>query len=268
MKKIVVALLCGLLTETVARAYEAATPASTNAVTPAVVEQAAPKKDWKAEVGLDYFSEYVFRGVDVSRHQPVIVPHALAGWKGLTATFVGYYSDYDAPGNDWYTEHDYSLDYTHTFGKLNLTAGGLYYSYPRGRSGVDTWDLYGVAAYDFPLLNPKMTINWDVDKFHTGYGTASISHPFDLTKTVGLKDPMTLTITPSAALGIDFGYNSQQTKANVNWNDVLLGLSAGWQITKNIQLHTGVQFSIALDSLHEINQHNEVIGNAGITLTF
>jgi hypothetical protein len=42
MRKIVVVLLCGLLIGTVARADEVAAPASTNAVTPAAVEQVAP----------------------------------------------------------------------------------------------------------------------------------------------------------------------------------------------------------------------------------
>lgn len=230
--------------------------------------EATTASDWKVEAGADYYSKYVFRGVNVSGHDPLAQARFLFEYKHFTATYTGYYSPVDQPGLKWYTEHNYTLDYTATWEKLSLTAGALYYQYPNGRSGVDTWDLYGVLAYDFPLLNPKATLNWDVDEFHTGYGTLGISHEFDLTKVMGLKDPTTITLTPSAALGIDFGYNSRKTRANVNWNDILLGLTANLAITRNVSLHTGLLASFALDSLHEINQGNEIIGNLGVTITF
>lgn len=268
MKKIVAVLTAVLISAAAVRAQEAKSEHGTPPppAAPAVTEPAT--KDWKVEVGADYCSEYIFRGVDVSHNNPLAQDHLLVGYKGFTATYYGYYSPVDVPGLGWYTEHDYTLDYTITLKKFTITAGALYYQYPNGRSGVDTWDLYTVAAYDFPLLNPKATLNWDVDEFGTGYGTVGISHVFDLTKTVGLKDPMTLSITPSAALGIDFGYNSKKTQSNIDWNDVLLGVSVNLGITKNVSVHAGVQCSIALNSLSNINQGDEVIGNVGVAVAF
>jgi len=215
--------------------------------------------DWKFETGFDYFTEYIFRGVDVSKNQPLYEPHLIAGYKGVTFTYIGYYSYYKQPDHPWYVENDLSLDYSKTLGKFTATAGALWYVYD-AKSGADTWDLYGVLAYDFPLLNPKLTINWDVDKFRTGYGTASISHPFNLTKS--------FTITPSAALGIDFGYNSRAAQSNADFNDLLLGLTANLQLNKHLSVHAGVQFSVALNSLRDIGQGNETIGNIGLALAF
>lgn len=259
MKRLAVLMSCVGLLGTVVRAE--------NQATQAAAAPPPPAKEWKVDAGFDYFTEYIFRGVDISKNQPLLAPHLIAGYKGVTFTYVGYYSNYKQPDHPWYVENDLSLDYTKTFGKFTVTAGALWYVYDN-KSGLDTWDLYGVLAYDFPLLNPKLTINWDVDTFRTGYGTASISHPFDLTKTFGLKEPMSLTVTPSAALGIDFGYNSNATKSNVDFNDVLLGLSANLQINKYLSVHAGVQFSVALNSLSNISQGNEVIGNVGVTLAF
>ena len=151
---------------------------------------------------------------------------------------------------------------------MSLTGGAYGYTYASSKDGQNTVELYGALAWNWALLNPKLLINWDVDQFHGGYGQACISHAFDLTKAVGLKDPLALTITPSAALGIDFGYNSVATKSNVNWNDVLLGLSANLQINKYLAAHAGVQFSIAMNSLNDIRQHNEAIANFGFNVVF
>ncbi len=230
--------------------------------------EATTERNWKAEAGADYYSTYLFRGVDISKHHPLAQTRLLLEYKRFTAAYTGYYSPVDQPGLKWYTEHNYTLDYTATWEQFSLTAGAQYYQYPNGRSGVDTWDLYGVLAYDFPLLNPRATLNWDVDEFHTGYATVGLSHEFDLSKPACLPEPGMLTLTPSAALGIDLGYNSRKTQANLNWNDVLLGLTVNLAVTRNISLHTGVLASFALDSLHEINQGNEVIGNFGVVVTF
>jgi hypothetical protein len=79
---------------------------------------------------------------------------------------------------------------------------------------------------------------------------------------------MSFTITPSAALGIDFGYNSHPRYDTPNWNDVLLGLIANLRITQYVSIHTGVQISIALDSLNDIQERNDAIANVGFNVNF
>jgi len=228
----------------------------------------APSKNWKAEMGGDYFSEYIFRGVEVSNDRALFVPHAMAGWKWFTATYYGYYSHVNVPGNDSYYEQDFTLDGTVTSGKFSLTGGAIYYDYPDAKDGVDTWEMYAIVAYDFPLLSPKLSFYHDLDQFRSSYGTLSISHAFDLTKRVGLKDPMALTLTPSAALSLDFNNWSKAKRSNVDWNDVLLGISANWTITQNLSAHAGVQLSFPLGSLKDTGQGDEWVGNVGVTCAF
>jgi hypothetical protein len=230
-----------------------------------------PAKDWSVTLGGDYYSEYIFRGVDLLKNNPVFVPSVVAKYKNVTAYYYGYYGyGKDAvPGNKWYEETDLGADWTQTVldGKLALTAGGLYYVYLDGVSGKDTWELYGKATWS-NYLNPYIGINWDIDEFHGGYAVAGISHTYDLTKSLKLPDGMALSIVPSAQLGIDFGYNSRRTQSNVNWNDVLLGVNVPFNITSQFCVHAALQVSIALDSLNDIGQHNELIGNVGASYSF
>jgi hypothetical protein len=229
-----------------------------------------PSKDWSVTVGVDYYSEYIFRGVDVLKNNPLALPSIIAEYKNVTGYYFGYFGDGDdaKPGNDWYEENDFALDYTQPVlhEKLSLTVGAYGYTYPDGVSGNDTFDLYGRATWS-SYLNPYTGINWDVDKLHTGYGIIGVTHTYDVSKHFNLKDG-TLSVIPTAQLGIDFGYNSRRTRANTNWNDVLLGISVPYYITPQLCVHAGFQVSIALNSLHEIGQGNERIGNAGVSYSF
>ena len=231
---------------------------------------APPAKSWSVDAGADYFSEYLFRGVDLLNHNPVAEPHIFLKWNNFGVYYTGYYGDAGVPGRHFYEEQDFSGDYTVNFLKdqLSLTGGAYGYTYTDHKDGQDSVELYGVLAWNWAVLNPKLLINWDVDQFHGGYGQACISHVFDVSKPLGLKDPLALTITPSAALGIDFGYNSLATQSNVNWNDALFGLTANLQINKYLAVHTGVQISVALNSLNDIHQRNAAVANFGFNVVF
>jgi len=259
-----VCVAVGIVAATMTRADDAAPAAAP------VAPAAPPAKTWSVDAGADYFSEYIFRGVDLLHNNPVAEPHVFLKWNGFGVYYTGYYGDTGVAGNHFYEEQDFSGDYTVNFLKdqLSLTGGAYGYTYLDHKDGKDTAELYGVLAWNWALLNPKLCINWDVDQFHGGYGQACISHAFDVTKYVGLKDPMALTITPSAALGIDFGYNSRATQSNVNFNDALMGLTANMQINKYLAAHAGVQFSVAMNSLNDIHQHNEAIANVGFNIVF
>jgi hypothetical protein len=229
---------------------------------PAVVAEPAAK-EWSVEAGADYFSQYIFRGFRLA-DEATFVPHAIAKWKWFTATYYGYFADSYATPNDNYYEHDFTLDATVKVGKFGLTGGGLYFYYPdETNDGLSTLELYGVVTYDFALLNPKLTLNWDVDEFKTGYATASINHPFDLTKYVNLPEPMTLTVTPSASLGIFF-----ERHGTPHWNDILLGSSANLVLNKYLSVHAGIQYSFALDNVYNNGHGDAFIGNVGITIAY
>ena len=89
-----------------------------------------------------------------------------------------------------------------------------------------------------------------------------------MSKPLHLPEGMSLGAIPSAQLGIDFGYNSRTTHADVNFNDVLLGVNVPFYITPQFCIHAGFQVSIAMNSLNDIGQSNERIGNVGVSYSF
>jgi hypothetical protein len=234
-------------------------------------EAAAPSKDWSITLGQDYYSLYVFRGVSILKDNPIWVPSMVATYKNLTAYYYGYFgSGTDVvPKNKWYEEDDFAADLHQGLfdDKVTVTAGMYGYLYPDGLSGKDTYEVYGKIAYA-NYFNPYVTLNWDVHAIHGGYGTVGINHSYDVSKYAGLKDGQSITITPSAQLGIDFGYNSRKTESDVNWNDVLLGLTLTYNVTSALNVHVGYQGSIALNSVSQAGTGNESIVNAGLTYAF
>src|SRR5690242_4937 len=122
MKRLLKVILCALVLAAAAsvRADQAAdaTPAGQPAGKPEPGHEATPPatKDWSVTVGADYFSEYIFRGVDLLDNNAVFVPSLVAKYKGLTAYYYGYYGDGDdvKPGNHTYEETDLGADWTQT----------------------------------------------------------------------------------------------------------------------------------------------------------
>lgn len=239
---------------------------------PPTVEEPAAEKEWSFDVSFDWFNIYLFRGVDLLDNDFLYNPHAAFAWKGFSVWYWGAFGDADpghVPGGHHYEENDYGADYTHAFfdEKLSITAGVQMFHYPDAISGKDTYEVYGIAAWDV-MLAPTVTFYWDFWAFHGGYGTFGISHSFDLSEKLGLKEPMTLSIDPSAAVGVNFGYNSRRERNKPQWNDILVGVTIPWTICEGFSVHAGVQFSIAMDALNDIAQHNETVGNVGATISF
>lgn len=82
----------------------------------------------------DFLSQYIFRGVALSRDSMVIEPSFTAVWKGFLVNVWGNADTHEAPNlsgskdaASW-TETDLTLSYTHTiYGKLSGTVGYVYY---------------------------------------------------------------------------------------------------------------------------------------------
>lgn len=233
------------------------------------VEQPAAEKEWSLTASFDVYSEYIFRGLDLSDDDLMLSPALSFSWKGFTAYYWGALNDSDVPRNRWYEETDLGIEYGFDVldGKLSLTGGALWYLYLDGLSGSDTVELYAKATLN-TLLSPTAALYWDIDEFHGGYGTVGISHSFDLSKALGLKEGMALSIDPSAQLGFDFGYNNRATQSNVDLNDLLFGITIPFQINENFTIRGSFLTSIALSSIHDIGQGNERIGSLGVVFTY
>ena len=230
----------------------------------------ASEKSWGLEVGVDYASLYVFRGVNaLGEDQEALSPFATFTVGGLSIGYFGYIADFDGEeGEGSYGETNLSIDYTFEVGKLALTLGGIAYLYTGEveEAGVlDTWELYGVAAWDV-LLQPTISYYQDIDAIEGGYLTFGVGHSFPV-----VEDKVSIDL--SGALSLDFGYNQVDEEAGIeessgDLNDILLGVDVPWQITERFGVHALLQRSIALDVLDELGQPDETILTVGAVVSF
>lgn len=131
---------------------------------------------------LSVFSKYLWRGTLLT-NGPVCQPSVTIGFREVSVNVWGN-SDLD-DANDHamnFTELDYTLDYTHSFSFLNVSAGVIHYRFPY-TGGAKTTEIYAGVGLNVPG-NLSLTINRDVDAVEGTYGTLNMSTniPMGLTK--------------------------------------------------------------------------------------
>jgi hypothetical protein len=72
-------------------------------------------------------------------------------------------------------------------------------------------------------------------------------------------------VQPYALLGLNLGYN---TTAYYGWNNFQFGLRARWRINRFLSIFGGVNYSVAMTALQEIDQGNEVWASAGVNVSY
>lgn len=74
-----------------------------------------------------------------------------------------------------------------------------------------------------------------------------------------------VSLQPYALLGLNLGYNTQDY---YGWNNFQFGVQANWQINRVISAYAGVNYSVAMTALREIDQGNVVWANVGVTFAY
>lgn len=233
----------------------------------AVAPIAAQEKRWSFDVGADYSTHYLFRGVPLLGDNEVLIPNATFGVGGLSVYYYGYRGDlppdFTLSGDTVsYSEDDFGIDYTFSLGNtFSLTLGAVQYLYSDRTTieydSQDTYEFYAIASFD-TLLSPTFSYWEDVDAIDGGYGQFSISSSIPL----GSK----ASIDWSAAVGVDFGYNDPESSGDLN--DLLFGIDVPVQITDWLTVHGMVQQSIALDVLDNLGVEDETVITGGVTFSF
>ena len=155
-------------------------------------------------------SKYVWRGL-ILTDDPVLQPSLTVGYKGLGLNIWANTDLTDANGTSGeINELDYTLDYSFSVNKVNLTVGVIQYTFPH-TDFEPTTEIYGTAALDV-LLSPAATIYWDTDEVGGVYGTLGIGHSFALGEVRG--------ISPSLDLSGSIGF------ASSDWNEGYYGVDS------------------------------------------
>jgi len=120
-------------------------------------------------------------------------------------------------------------------------------------------ELFFVLGTDrIPYVTPSMFFIWDLNNTPGAFMELRLDGDVPVWKDV-------LSLQPYALLGLNFGYNTQDY---FGWNNVQFGVEATWKINKTVSVFGGVNYSIALTALEDIDQGNEVWANAGVSLTY
>jgi hypothetical protein len=204
---------------------------------PAAAPEAAPPKRVTVTAGIDFASDYFFRGIRQQDEGSIVQPYidvGIAGDNGVSFNVGNWDSIHSsAPAGHWY-ESDYYASVTFTAGKLK--PGLLYTSYTSPADSFATvHELAGVVAIDdsastFPLA-PKAVL-----AFELGDGQADGGANKGVYLELGVKPAIKLA--PKATLLVP-------VKLGMSLKDYYEGLGAGLSDDKFGFFDAGLQLSIA-----------------------
>ena len=141
------------------------------------------KPSASADVGV--FSQYIWRGYELSKDSIVIQPSATVSYKDVSFNLWGNLDTdlyTDPNGESQFTETDMTLSYDKSFGMVSLGAGYIYY----GLDGMDdSQEIYLSIGLD-TLLSPSLTVYREVSHYQGWYISLGVSHSFELPKEITL----------------------------------------------------------------------------------
>lgn len=140
-------------------------------------------EDLTADFNLSIYSQYIWRGYELSRGSVVFFPTMTIGYKGfavnLWADLDTRFAGGDNHGKFRLQETDVTVTYSNSYEpwKLNYTVGWILYNYQPGQNqevflslGVDT------------LLKPTLTVYNEIQIGQAWYFNLALSHSFEIYK--------------------------------------------------------------------------------------
>ena len=149
--------------------------------------------DWNFSVDTTFVNQYLWRGF-VLNNTPSLQPNISLGYKGFSISSWSNFAHTGPAGQNW-TEHDMTLDYSHSFDKLGVNVGYIWYEFPDVPAGdaKRTHEVYAGVSYD-TLFSPSFTFYRDVDDGDGNYMYLSGGHSKELGKGVVLNGGLGLGI--------------------------------------------------------------------------
>ncbi len=138
-----------------------------------------------ANLTVGAYSQYIWRGFEMSKDSIVLQPSTTVSYKGFSANLWGNldtdpYSTTTDEANNW-NETDMTLAYGWEMGPASFSVGYIYYAL----DGDDTQEFFASAALD-SLLTPTLAVYRDTDAFPGWYATLGIVHSFPVTGDITL----------------------------------------------------------------------------------
>ncbi len=143
-----------------------------------------------AALDVGVFSQYVWRGLELSKDSLVIQPSATISYKGVSLNVWGNLdTDNDAYGGAKYNETDLTLSYAKTLGIAKFTGGYIYYGLDSLTDSQEIFASVSIAT----ILNPTISVYREIAHLPAWYINVGVSHSQELVNKI------TLDLAASAA---------------------------------------------------------------------
>jgi hypothetical protein len=257
----------------------------------AKAEEAKPPEKPQWSLGADFLSQYVWRGIGLSRNSAVIQPSFTGTYKGFTFNaWTNLDTNEQNPfgakstnrGFVW-NETDLTFSYSReVITNLTLTGGLIYYILDGNNSQFNSVEIYGGADYKLPWFNFGFAAYREVSHLPGTYLQWYIHRAIDIPYLVqGMN--LDLFASWSAEFSNDKAAYPVPDGQGGFKNEFFQGLDAGYLAAAlNIPLGKYVVFSPKIQYWYALggqstgvlrglswdDKHNHVLGGANITVNF
>ena len=109
-----------------------------------------------------------------------------------------------------------------------------------------------------PYVVPSANLIWDLNNNPGGFMELRLDGDVPVYEDI-------VSIQPYALLGLNFGYNNSYYSG---WNNFQFGAQATYALNEYFSVFAGVNYSVALEALQEIDQENVVWANVGLSFAY
>lgn len=187
-----------------------------------------------ADFTVGAYSQYIWRGYELSKDSVVIQPSLTVGYKGFSVNLWGNL-DTDQVGMDTesfnWNETDLTLAYDGSYEKLGYSVGYIYYDLD---GFEDTQEVFAGLSLDV-LLSPSLTFYKDIANVPGWYATFGISHAVPLSSDIALD------------LGAQAGYLDDDADYS-EFHDGILSASITFPVNDYISVTPELHWSFPLSS--------------------
>ena len=223
---------------------------ATNAA-PVAVKEEAPDTGFSFSSTLDLYSAYVWRGCVVN-DEPVWQPGATVSYDtGDYGVFsANVWANFDMTDQAGPTtaaglsEIDYTASYAIDVGPMSLSAGHIWYTFPKA-GGSDyynsTREVYATAQYNNDIVNPFVKVYYDYALMEGFYGNVGLNKSVDVTDQ--------LSVGSEVSLGAgDDDYMAYFGTDDAGLMDFNAAVFAAYSLTENISVGARLAWMSLVDS--------------------
>ena len=109
-----------------------------------------------------------------------------------------------------------------------------------------------------PYVVPSANLIWDLNNNPGGFMELRLDGDVPVYEDI-------VSLQPYALLGLNFGYNNADYSG---WNNFQFGAQATYSLNEYFSVFAGVNYSVALEALQQIDQDNVVWANVGLSFAY